>query len=251
MKTIKLAAITLLSVVALNSCKKEDENKLSCPKGVESEKPCESVKGENHALLVIDMQNDFCDKVEGYKPTLPVTEGTSVIPYINKLVQCQKFSKVVFSKDWHSMGHVSFASSHEGKKPFETIKLDDGSVQALWPDHCVPNTKGSEFHGCLDTSRKDFVVKKGTKLEVDSYSAFLDNNKKDKTGLDKYLKSQGVKEVTVVGLALDFCVKATCIDAIDFGYKVNLHLKGTKAVFPDKQEAVIKELKAKGVTVIE
>ncbi len=255
MKTIKLLAIAVMSALTLSSCDEDKDDKKM------EQTSCEKVTGQNHALLVIDMQNDFCDVVEGYKSALPVTGGTSVIPYINELIKCDKFSVVAFSKDWHDMGHVSFESTYkdepnrvvvEEKTKLKKVTLDDGSIQYVWPDHCVPNTKGSEIHKDVAFDKdKHFVVNKGTNLNVDSYSAFLDNNKVGKTGLDKYLKEQGITEVTVVGLALDYCVKFTCLDAIALGYKVNLHIKGTKPVVPALQDAVIKQLKEKGVNVIE
>ncbi len=205
-----------------------------------------STKKENHALLVIDMQNDFC---EG--GSLAVPNANEVIPYINQLIDSKKFDKIVFSQDWHPKGHISFASTHENKKPFENITLEDGTQQTLWPDHCVPSTFGVEFHKDMNTSKTDHVVKKGKNPMVDSYSAFEDNNHKEKTDLDDYLKKENVKEVTVVGLALDYCVRFTCEDAIKNGYKVNLHLKGTNPVIPSNTQKVVDALKKIGVNVIE
>ncbi len=206
-------------------------------------------KQDNHALLVIDMQNDFCD-IDG--ASLPVKGGTSVIPYINKLINSGKYEKVVFSQDWHPINHISFASNN-GKNVYETITLEDGTQQTMWSNHCVPNTFGAEFHKDIDTSKTDYVVKKGTNPKVDSYSAFWDNNAESKTDLDDYLKKNDIKEVTIVGLALDYCVRFTCEDAIKLGYKVNLHLKGTKAVNikPTDAEDTVKALKKIGVNIIE
>ncbi|MBS9767228.1 MAG: bifunctional nicotinamidase/pyrazinamidase [Flavobacteriaceae bacterium] len=200
---------------------------------------------EKHALLVIDMQNDFC---EG--GSLAVPKANEVIPYINQLIDSEKFDKIVFSQDWHDKGHISFASTHH-KKPFENIILDDGTKQTLWSDHCVPNTFGAKFHKDINTSKINHIVKKGKNLKVDSYSAFQDNNHKEKTDLNDYLKKEHITEVTVVGLALDYCVKFTCEDAIHNGYKVNLHLQGTNAVVPENTEKVVAELKRIGVNVVE
>ncbi len=199
------------------------------------------------ALLVIDVQKCF---TKG--GSLAVPNGDQVVPYINGLMDSNQYYSIVLSQDWHPQNNVSFASNHKGKKPFDVIDLN-GYKQTLWPDHCVQNTPGADFHHDLQVEKADKIVQKGTHVESDSYSAFEDNHGQFKTELDGYLKAQGVVAVDIVGLALDYCVKATALDAIKNGYKVKVYLKGTKAVnvnTTDGQKA-IDEMKKAGVIVVE
>ncbi|MGH8674894.1 MAG: bifunctional nicotinamidase/pyrazinamidase [Burkholderiales bacterium] len=159
-------------------------------------------------LIVVDVQNDFCPG-----GALEVQRGDEVVPLVNQLAR--KFENVVVTQDWHPAGHASFASSHASRKPFETVRLRYGR-QVLWPDHCIQGTRGAALHDGLDLPRAQLVIRKGWHPKVDSYSAFLEADRKTKTGLDGYLRSRGVKRVYCVGLATDFCVAWTALDARRF-----------------------------------
>jgi nicotinamidase/pyrazinamidase len=160
-------------------------------------------------LIIVDVQNDFCPG-----GALEVKRGDEIVPLVNRLAR--SFENVVFTQDWHTPGHISFASSHPGKKPFETKKLRYGE-QVLWPDHCVQGTPGAALHAGLDVPHAQLVIRKGFHPNVDSYSGFLEADRKTKTGLDGYLKSRGMKRAYCVGLATDFCVAWTALDARKFG----------------------------------
>ncbi len=156
-------------------------------------------------LLVVDVQNDFCPG-----GALAVPRGDEVVPVINSLAG--KFRHVVLTQDWHPRGHLSFASSHPGKKPFETIAAAYGP-QVLWPDHCVQMTTGAEFHPALCIPQAGLVIRKGMDRSIDSYSAFYENDRTTPTGLVGYLRERGVKRIFVAGLAFDFCVRYSAEDA--------------------------------------
>ena len=162
-------------------------------------------------LIVVDVQNDFCPG-----GALEVQRGDEIVPLVNQLAR--KFENVVVTQDWHTPGHVSFASSHAGKKPFETKRLRYGE-QVLWPDHCVQGTRGAALHDGLELPHAQLVIRKGFHPKVDSYSGFLEADRKTKTGLDGYLRSRGVKRVYCVGLATDFCVAWTALDARRFRFQ--------------------------------
>ena len=162
-------------------------------------------------LIVVDVQNDFCPG-----GALEVKHGDEIVPLINQLAR--KFENVVVTQDWHTPGHISFASSHAGKKPFETKRLRYGE-QVLWPDHCIQGTRGAALHDGLDVPHAQLVIRKGFHPKVDSYSGFLEADRKTKTGLDGYLRSRGVKRVYCVGLATDFCVAWTALDARRFRFE--------------------------------
>lgn len=200
---------------------------------------------KNKALLVVDVQNDFC---EG--GSLAVPKAYEIFPYINRLLKEASFDCVVFSQDWHPENHLSFAVNHQ-KSVGEVIELN-GVEQVLWPVHCVQGSFGAEFHEEIFVERADYIVQKGMNKEVDSYSAFRDNNKNSFTDLLPYLKEQNVGEIHVVGLALDYCVKFTCIDAVEHGFAVKLHQAGTRAVNlkPTDGEDTLRELAALGVEII-
>jgi nicotinamidase/pyrazinamidase len=161
-------------------------------------------------LVVVDVQNDFCPG-----GALEVKHGDEIVPLVNQLAR--KFENIVVTQDWHTPGHISFASSHAGKKPFETKRLRYGE-QVLWPDHCVQGTRGAALHEGLDVPHAQLVIRKGFHPNVDSYSGFLEADRKTKTGLDGYLRSRGVKRVYCVGLATDFCVAWTALDARRFRF---------------------------------
>ncbi|MEP2919765.1 bifunctional nicotinamidase/pyrazinamidase [Sulfitobacter sp.] len=167
-----------------------------------------------HALLVIDVQNDFCDG-----GALAVPEGSSIVAGINAIMG--QFDAVILTQDWHPAGHSSFASSHAGKSPFDVTDMPYGS-QVLWPDHCVIGTDGAALHPLLESDRADMIIRKGFNPAIDSYSAFFENDHKTPTGLEGYLRTRGISDLTVVGLALDFCVNYSAVDAARLGFKVSV-----------------------------
>ena len=174
------------------------------------------------ALLVIDVQNDFCPA-----GALEVAGGNEIIPYINK--EMTKYECVVLTQDWHPKGHSSFATSHEGKNPLELIKMPYGD-QVLWPDHCVQGSKGAEFHPDLNIEQANAIIRKGSDPRIDSYSAFFENDRKTPTGLDGYFKSLEIENINLVGLATDFCVNYSAQDAANLGYKVSVLEKMCRAI---------------------
>ena len=174
------------------------------------------------ALLVIDVQNDFCPA-----GALEVAGGDEIVPYINK--EMVKYDCVVLTQDWHPKGHSSFATSHEGKNPLELIKMPYGD-QVLWPDHCVQGSKGAEFHPDLNIEQANAIIRKGSNPFIDSYSAFFENDRKTPTGLDGYLKSLEIEKINLVGLATDFCVNYSAQDAANLGYKVSVLEKMCRAI---------------------
>jgi nicotinamidase/pyrazinamidase len=165
--------------------------------------------GLDSALIVVDVQNCFTPG-----GSLAVGKGDEIIPLINRIAKA--FQNVVLTQDWHTANHVSFASSHAGKKPFDVIDLPYGK-QVLWPDHCLQGTDGAAIHSGIDIPHAQLVIRKGFNPLVDSYSAFLEADGKSKTGLDGYLSGRGIKSVYVAGLATDFCVAWTALDARKFG----------------------------------
>lgn len=197
------------------------------------------------ALIVVDVQNDFC---EG--GTLAVPGANSIIPYINLLMEENEYDQIVLTQDFHPSDHKSFASNN-GKKIGEVIELN-GVKQFMWPDHCVQGTFGAEFHKDLNISKATHIIQKGKNPEVDSYSGFQDNQGKVKTGLEDFLKYHDIQLVEVVGLALDYCVKYTCNDAVKAGFITCLHFNGTKAVNvqPENGRDAIYELLENSVTVL-
>jgi nicotinamidase/pyrazinamidase len=197
------------------------------------------------ALVLVDIQNDFMP--DG---ALPTQDGYDVVPVANALAQ--HFEIVVATKDWHPPGHISFASSHEGKEPFDTIELH-GAQQTLWPDHCVQNTKGAELVPDLKIEPIQEIVEKGVDPEVDSYSGFFDNQKMRATGLGDWLKDRGVTDVYLVGVATDVCVLFTALDARELGFETWLVRDGTRGVEAQEGdvERAIGRMKEVGVRVID
>jgi nicotinamidase/pyrazinamidase len=173
-------------------------------------------------LLVVDVQNDFCTG-----GALAVPGGEEVVPLINRLVEL--FPHVGLTQDWHAPGHHSFASAHAGRVPFETIDLAYGP-QTLWPDHCVKGSDGAGFHPDLDTVPAEVVVRKGFRREIDSYSAFYENDRKTPTGLAGYLKERGIKHIFMAGLALDYCVRYSAEDARREGFAVTVIEDACRAI---------------------
>ncbi|HEX6000356.1 MAG TPA: bifunctional nicotinamidase/pyrazinamidase [Hyphomicrobiaceae bacterium] len=168
--------------------------------------------GDSDVLLVIDVQNDFCPG-----GSLAVPEGDQVVPMINALAR--RFHHVVATQDWHPAGHHSFASSHAGRQPYETMEVAYGS-QILWPDHCVQGTEGAEFRSDLALQNLELVIRKGFRPHIDSYSALFENDHKTPTGLAGYLRERGIRRVFACGLALDFCVRYSAEDAKRQGFDV-------------------------------
>lgn len=173
-------------------------------------------------LLVIDMQNDFMPG-----GALAVANGDALVPLINRLGE--QFRGVVITQDWHPSGHISFASSHAGRAPFETTTLPYGP-QTLWPDHCVQGNPGAQLHADLDLPHAQLILRKGCNQHIDSYSAFLEADRRTPTGLASYLKERGVKTVYVVGLALDFCVAWSALDAVAAGFTTLVIEDACKAI---------------------
>lgn len=173
-------------------------------------------------LLVVDVQNDFMPG-----GALAVPHGDEVVPVINRLAS--QFSNVVLTQDWHPANHISFAASHPGRKPFETITLPYGE-QVLWPVHCVQSTPGAKPHAALDVRRAQLIVRKGCNPAVDSYSAFLEADRKTRTGLAGYLRDKGIRHVYCVGLATDYCVAWSALDARAEGFDVTVIEDGCRAI---------------------
>lgn len=196
------------------------------------------------ALLIVDVQNDFCPG-----GALPVPEGDQVVPIVNRLQQ--RFALVVATQDWHPPNHGSFADCHPGCKVGQVVELA-GLPQVLWPVHCVQNTWGAAFHGQLDFARIARVFQKGTDPQIDSYSGFFDNGHRKATGLGEYLKQRQVNAVYVCGLATDYCVKFTALDAVNLGfttYVVEDACRGVELRPGDVAES-LRQMRQRGVRVI-
>ena len=168
----------------------------------------------NEAILVIDVQKDFCPG-----GALAVEGGDEIVAPINAMVP--EFGVRVFTQDWHPSDHLSFASQHEGSEPFSMTEMPYGP-QVLWPDHCVIGSEGACFHRRLDTRKADMIIRKGFRREIDSYSAFFENDQETPPGREGYLKSRGVDTLTMVGLATDYCVNYSAVDAAKLGFKVTV-----------------------------
>jgi nicotinamidase/pyrazinamidase len=195
------------------------------------------------ALLLIDIQNDFLPG-----GALAVPEGDAIIPVVNRLVNY--FEVVVATQDWHPADHKSFASNHPGKHPFEIIYLN-GLQQTLWPDHCVQGTAGAAFPVRLHTNPVQTIFRKGTNPEIDSYSGFYDNDRRQSTGLAGYLHEKKVEGVYLVGLAGDICVYATAMDSLEEGFKTYVIEDGTRALNNDHFASAMHTFTAKGGMVIQ
>ncbi|MCS4509993.1 bifunctional nicotinamidase/pyrazinamidase [Xylophilus ampelinus] len=200
--------------------------------------------GPQAALIVVDVQNCFVDG-----GTLPVKGGAEVVPVINKIAAA--FETIVLTQDWHTAGHASFASTHAGKKPFDSIQLKYGQ-QVLWPDHCVQGTEDAALHKDLRLPTAQVIVRKGFHKDVDSYSAFEEADRKTPTGLSGYLKERGTKTVYVTGLATDFCVAWTALDARKRGFDVYVVEDATRAIdLNGSLAAAWKQMLAAGVKRIQ
>ena len=195
------------------------------------------------ALILVDIQNDF---VSG---SLAVINGGEVVPVANQLIG--KFGLVVATQDWHPADHKSFASQNEGVNVGQQFDLN-GLPQTAWPDHCIEDSAGAEFVEQLDAAARENVFRKGTNPEIDSYSGFFDNDHRSATGLGEFLKSKSVTEVFVMGLATDYCVKFTALDAIGLGLKTNLVIDGCRGVELSDGDikTAVQEMKDAGVTIV-
>ncbi len=177
------------------------------------------------ALLVIDVQNDFCPG-----GALAVTDGDSIVPLINGMMA--DYDVVLMTQDWHPAGHSSFATSHPDRSAFEMIDMPYGP-QVLWPDHCVQGSQGAAFHPDLNTTRADMIIRKGFTPSIDSYSAFFENDRNTPTGLEGYLRTRGITEIDMVGLATDFCVCYSALDAARLGFKTRVLTNACRAIDMD------------------
>lgn len=195
------------------------------------------------ALIVIDMQVDFCPG-----GALAVAGGNDIVPGIN--ARMAQASAVVLTQDWHPAGHSSFASSHPGATPMDEVQMPYGA-QILWPDHCVVVSSGAQFHPALDVPRAEMILRKGFNPAIDSYSAFFENDRKTPTGLHGYLQTRGIGAVTLVGLALDFCVNFSALDAARLGYDVRVETALSRGI--DAQgslDGALAEMRAAGVQLV-
>ncbi len=174
------------------------------------------------ALLVIDVQNDFCPG-----GALAVEDGDSIVPIINRMMD--DFEHVILTQDWHPAGHSSFASSHEGKTPFELVTMPYGQ-QVLWPDHCVQGREGAAFHADLEVDRAELIIRKGFRPQIDSYSAFFENDHATPTGLAGYLSERGITSLVLAGLATDYCVAYSAIDAKKRGFEAEVVLDACRGI---------------------
>jgi nicotinamidase/pyrazinamidase len=194
----------------------------------------------HQALIVVDMQNDFC---EG--GSLAVPGAGAIVPMVNRLIG--RFENVVLTQDWHPPGHASFASSRPGAEPFSTARFPYGP-QTLWPDHCVQGTPGADFHPGVAVGKAQLIVRKGFHAGIDSYSAFRENDRMTRTGLDGYLKARGLTRLTFCGLALDYCVAWSAIDARQAGFEAAVVVEATAAIDLDgSRRKMLTEMRQAGV----
>ncbi len=194
------------------------------------------------ALIVIDVQNDFCPG-----GALAVPGGDQIVDGINSLMD--EARAIVMTQDWHPKGHSSFATSHKGRAPYEVTEMPYGA-QVLWPDHCVQGSEGAQFHPKLRADRAEMIVRKGFRADIDSYSAFFENDQHTPTGLEGYLRTRGISELMLVGLATDFCVNFSALDAAKLGFDVTVRMDLCRAIDLDgSQAAACRSMKAAGVTL--
>lgn len=197
----------------------------------------------NHALIVIDIQNDFCPG-----GALAVAGGDAIIPRVNAMME--GFAIRVLTQDWHPANHSSFAANHPGVAPFSTVTMPYGP-QVLWPSHCIQGTAGAAFHPDLRTDPADLVIRKGFRAEIDSYSAFFENDRTTSTGLEGYLRSRGVVAVTLVGLAFDYCVAYSALDAARLGFEVTVFEGACRAIdLAGSKAAMAQTMRDAGVAVV-
>ena len=196
------------------------------------------------ALIVVDVQRDFCPG-----GALAVPDGDRVVPAINRLAR--HFAHVIVTQDWHPPGHASFAASHLGRQPFETIAMPYGE-QTLWPTHCVQGTDGARFHPDLDITQAELVIRKGYRAEIDSYSAFRENDRTTPTGLAGYLRERGFERLTLCGLATDFCVLFSALDARAAGFAAAVVLDASRGIDLDGSLArALAAMREAGIVLLE
>ncbi|MER8365568.1 bifunctional nicotinamidase/pyrazinamidase [Mesorhizobium sp. M0751] len=197
----------------------------------------------DEALVVIDLQNDFCPG-----GALEVAGGDEIVPLVNDLIR--RTEHVLLTQDWHPAGHSSFASSHPGKQPFETIDVPYGH-QTLWPDHCIQGSLGSDFHSGLAWSKAELVIRKGFRPAIDSYSAFFENDRTTPTGLAGYLRDRNIETLTLVGLATDFCVAFSALDAVKLGFATSVRLDACRGIdLNGSVERMLGRMRDAGVALI-
>jgi|SRR5215472_2651153 len=197
---------------------------------------------DRDVLLIIDLQNDFCPG-----GALAVPQGDAIVPRVNRLAA--SYTHVILTQDWHPPGHASFAGSHPGKRPFDAIEVAYGT-QILWPDHCVQGTRGAEFHPQLDVPHAELVLRKGFRGAIDSYSAFRENDRRTATGLAGYLRERGFERITLSGLATDFCVAFSAIDAREAGFAVSLVTSACRGIDIDGSlDRAMRSMREAGVSV--
>lgn len=198
----------------------------------------------NTALVVIDIQNDFCPG-----GALAVAGGDAIIPRVNGLMAA--FPVIVLTQDWHPATHSSFASNHPGKAAFDSVTMPYGP-QTLWPDHCIQGSEGALFHPALHTDPADMIIRKGFRPEIDSYSAFFENDRTTPTGLDGYLRTRGVTAVTFVGLATDYCVAYSALDAARLGFETAVLLDACRGIdLGGSLARMLDDMRAAGVALEE
>ncbi|NRB34564.1 MAG: bifunctional nicotinamidase/pyrazinamidase [Rhodobacteraceae bacterium] len=196
----------------------------------------------SHALIVIDVQNDFCPG-----GALAVPGGDEVVPLINNMMP--EFDAVILTQDWHPAGHGSFASSHAGAAPYDLAQMPYGQ-QVLWPDHCVQGSAGADFHPDLRVDA-DLIIRKGFRPQIDSYSAFFENDRTTPTGLDGYLRSRGISQLTLVGLATDFCVAFSAMDAARLRFETRVTLAACRAIdLNGSLDQALSDMKSAGIGLI-
>ncbi|MEM7472433.1 MAG: bifunctional nicotinamidase/pyrazinamidase [Pseudomonadota bacterium] len=199
------------------------------------------MRDASEALIVIDMQNDFCPG-----GNLAVTGGDEIVAGINELMG--DFQNVILTQDWHPAGHSSFASSHKDKEPFTMTDMDYGP-QMLWPDHCIQGSDGAAFHAGLDQKPAQMIVRKGFRPGIDSYSAFFENDRTTTTGLAGYLRMRSVQKLTLVGLALDYCVAYSAIDGAKLEFDVTVAYEMSRAIAEDSLKAAVETMRNAGVVL--
>jgi nicotinamidase/pyrazinamidase len=199
--------------------------------------------GNRDVLLIVDLQNDFCPG-----GSLAVPRGDEIVAAVNRLAA--DFPHVILTQDWHPRGHASFASSHPGKQPFDTVDAPYGQ-QILWPDHCVQETKGAAFHPNLEAPHAELIVRKGFRSAIDSYSAFRENDRRTPTGLAGYLRERGFERLSLCGLATDFCVFFSAIDGREAGFEVTVVANACRGIDVDGSLArAMRSMSEAGVTLL-
>ena len=200
-------------------------------------------RDDRDILIIVDVQNDFCPG-----GALAVPHGDQIVPAVNRLAA--EFAHVVLTQDWHPRGHTSFASSHAGKNPFDSIDVSYGQ-QILWPDHCVQGTRGADFHPDLDIPHAELVLRKGFRRAIDSYSAFFENDRRTPTGLVAYLKERGFKRIALCGLATDFCVFYSALDGRHAGFEVTVTTDACRGINVDGSlDRAMRSMEEAGVTLL-